>query len=355
MSPANTEPATTAENQPNTGQWSDLIGHEQIRNWFAAAIQQGRFGGSMLFVGSPGSGKRTVAKLIAKTLLCENVPARDMAPCGVCNSCIQVEADTHVDVIRVSKPADKSTIPLEKLIGKVDARMQEGFCHDIQLKPLIGQRKIAILEDADFLNEEGANCLLKTLEEPPADAVILVIGTVEQQQLPTIRSRCRIIRFSLNNENAKRLLREVHQIEANEEQLDEAIEIAGGNMHAAKRLLDPEANEFRDSLLNFLRAQYPDPVKISRVLNQQIDSVGKDAKRRRHALRDALSIAVQHFRRTMRSGTYAEKHDAENMIRLDRSVRAIHELDRNANQATLIECYAADIAAGVTGERGGIG
>jgi DNA polymerase-3 subunit delta' len=70
---------------------------------------------------------------------------------------------------------------------------------------------------------------------------------------------------------------------------------------------------------------------------------------------DALSIAVQHFRRTMRAGTYAEKHDAENMIRLDRSVRAIHELDRNANQATLIECYAADIAAGVTGERGGIG
>lgn len=355
MSPANTESATNSETQPTTQKWSDLIGHEQIRDWFATSIQQGRFGGSMLFVGSPGSGKRTVAKLVAKTLLCEKVPAWEMAPCGSCNSCIQVEADTHVDVIRVCKPDNKSAIPLSMLIGERDARMQDGFCHDIQLKPLIGTRKIAILEDADFLNEEGANCLLKTLEEPPADAVILVIGTVEQQQLPTIRSRCRIIRFSLNNENSKRLLREVHQIEATDEQLDEAIEIAGGNMHTAQRLLDSEANDFRDSLLKLLLAQHPDPVRISRALNQHIDSVGKDPKKRRHALRDALAIAVQHFRRKMRTTAYAHRHDARTMRRLDRSVRAIHELDRNANQATLIECYAADIAAGVTGERGGIG
>lgn len=355
MSPANTESASTTEAQPTTGRWSELIGHEQIRNWFATAIQQGRFGGSMLFVGAPGAGKRTVAKLIAKTLLCENVPASEMAPCGTCNSCIQVEAGTHIDLIRVSKPDNKSFIPLSTLIGERDVRMQEGFCHDIQLKPLIGKRKIAILEDADFLNEEGANCLLKTLEEPPSDAVILLIGTVEQQQLPTIRSRCRIVRFSLDTENSKRLLREVHQIDASDEELDEAIEVAGGNMHTAQRLLDSEANEFRDSLLKLLQVQHPDPVKISRMLNQQIDSVGKDPKKRRHALRDALAIAVQHFRRQMRTHAYAETHDAKTLKRLDRSVRAIHELDRNANQATLIECYAADIAAAVTGERGGIG
>ena len=355
MSPTNTEEASAQPERPATERWCDLIGHQKLSDWFAAAIEQGRFGGSMLFVGPPGSGKRTVAKLVAKTLLCENVPSTKMAPCGTCNSCIKVEADTHIDLIRVSKPDNKSFIPLSHLIGERDTRMQEGFCHDIQLKPLIGKRKIAILEDADFLNEEGANCLLKTLEEPPANAIILVIGTVEQQQLPTIRSRCQIIRFSLNNENAKRLLREVHQIEASDERLDEAIEIAGGNMHTAQRLLDSEANEFRDTLLNLLLAQHPDPVKISRVLTQQMDVVGKDPRKRRHALRDALAIAVQHFRRKMRATAYAEKFDAGIMGRLDRSVRAIQELDRNANQATLIECYAADIAAGVTGERGGIG
>ena len=92
-----------------TKQWSDVIGHQQIHDWFAAALNQGRFGGSMLFVGASGSGKSTVAKIVSKTLLCETVPARDMAPCGTCSSCIQVEANTHPDVLTVSKPAE--TVP----------------------------------------------------------------------------------------------------------------------------------------------------------------------------------------------------------------------------------------------------
>ena len=76
---------------------------------------------------------------------------------------MQVVAQTHPDLVRICKPNDKSFIPLELLIGPPDARMQEGFCRDVRLKPLLGNRKVAILEDADFLNEEGSNCLLKTL------------------------------------------------------------------------------------------------------------------------------------------------------------------------------------------------
>ena len=74
--------------------------------------------------------------------------------------------------------------------------MREGLCHDIALKPFRGGRKIAIIDDADYLNQEGANCLLKTLEEPPEKSVIILIGTSQQRQLPTIRSRCQIVRFA---------------------------------------------------------------------------------------------------------------------------------------------------------------
>ena len=143
--------------------WSDLIGNEQLRDRFANSIRQKRFGGSFLFVGPPGVGKRSVATLLARTLHCTTVPPEQMAPCGSCEACVQVNAETHPDVIRVRKPADKSLMPLELLIGRPEVRMQEGFCRDVRLSPYCGDRKVAILEDADFLNEEGANCLLKTL------------------------------------------------------------------------------------------------------------------------------------------------------------------------------------------------
>ena len=130
--------------------WSTLIGHRKIEKWFQAAIQQGRLAGSFLLVGSPGIGKRTVANLLARTLLCETSDPKAMDPCGTCEACVQVEARTHPDVARVSKPADKASIPLELLIGPDDARMQEGFCRDLRLKPMSGTRKVAILEDADL-------------------------------------------------------------------------------------------------------------------------------------------------------------------------------------------------------------
>ena len=175
--------------------WSTLIGHDKIRRWFQAALNNGRLAGSFLIVGSPGIGKRTVATLLARTLLCGRSDPQAMSPCGFCSSCQQVVANTHPDVVRARKPDNKSFIPLEALIGPPDARMQEGFCRDLRLRPSVGTRKVAILEDADFLNEEGANCLLKTLEEPPSGAVVILIGTSEQRQLPTIRSRCQILRL----------------------------------------------------------------------------------------------------------------------------------------------------------------
>ncbi|MGI9473341.1 MAG: ATP-binding protein [Rubripirellula sp.] len=336
-------------------QWSEVIGHAQLHDWFSAAIDRGRLGGSLLFVGAPGTGKRTVANLLARTLLCQKVPAIEMAPCGVCPACLQVEAGTHPDVVRVSKPADKSNIPLELLIGPKDARMQEGFCRDIRIKPMEGDRKVAILEDADFLAEEGANCLLKTLEEPPAGAIIILIGTVEQRQLPTIRSRCQIIRFGLSDQDATRLLREVHKIEASDDEIQSAIDVSGGDMHAALRLLADDTDGFRQDFIRELQTDYPSPVVLRRILTSHVDAAGKEASKRRNVMRDAFSMSVQLFRGRLRQEALDDRSSPLTLARLDRSIRALREVDRSANQSTLIECFAADIAGGTTGDRGGIG
>ena len=339
-----------------TNSWANLIGHEQQRHWFQSALRVGRLAGSFLFVGADGIGKGTFAKLLTQTLLCETTDPQSMDACGVCEGCVQVAAETHPDLLRVCKPKDRSFIPLDLLIGRPEARMQEGFCRDIRLRPYRGRRKVAILQDADHLNEEGANCLLKTLEEPPSDAVVILIGTSEQRQLPTIRSRCRIIRFSsLTGNQAAKLLRDVHGIEATDREIDAAVEMAAGDMHVAARLLRGEAGKMREALLAQLDADYPDPVMINRVISKHVDEAGKDASIRRGAMRDVFSMAVQHYRQRMRRDAQASSVHPHTLARLDRSVRAIREVDRSANQATLIECYAADIASGTTGDRGEIG
>jgi len=166
--------------------WDTILGHDQVRQQFATAMAQDRLASTFLFLGPEGIGKRTFAWKLAQTLLCPR--ATDFHPCGTCPSCRQVLAGEHPDLEYVCRAADRNQITLDQLVG--DKSDREGLCQKISMKPYYGGRKVAILDDADDLRQEGANALLKTLEEPPPQSVIILIGTAEQRQLPTIRSRC---------------------------------------------------------------------------------------------------------------------------------------------------------------------
>lgn len=325
---------------------TDIVGHHSQMQWFANAIAKGRLSGSFLLIGPPGVGKAKVAKVISKSLLCERLGADPLEPCGKCESCMQVEADTHPDLVQVRKPSDRAFIPLELIIGPPDSRMQEGFCRDIRLKPFHGTRKVAILHDADYLNEEGANSLLKTLEEPPPDAVLFLIGTNEQRQLPTIRSRCRIVRFLPPRGDEARQLMAIRGISCEAHAAEEAIELCGGDCEAAAALLSGDADSFRRELAKQLASQPMPVVELARNVTEFVDSAGKEAPQRRDRLRDVLSIATATFREQLLAIADQPQAIEPVLYRIDRTIEAIAQVQRNANQATLIESWSADIARG---------
>src|SRR3954470_2623262 len=166
--------------------WSQIVGHRTWVDAFAEVVRKRRMAHAYLFVGPQGVGKRLFARELAKALLCENSTPEKFEACDKCSSCQLVDAGTHPDFFVVGKPEDKNEVPVETM---------RDLCGNFSLKTSRGRGKVGILDDADDLNEESANCFLKTLEEPPPGSVLILLCTSVETQLPTILSRCQVARF----------------------------------------------------------------------------------------------------------------------------------------------------------------
>jgi DNA polymerase-3 subunit delta' len=338
--------------------WHGLLGQDDVVEQFRRAVRRGRLASSFLFAGPQGVGKRTFAFKLAKALLCQSNPEEAFEPCGKCPSCSQVDAGTHPDLEFVSKPADKSFLPLELLLGDKEHRRREGLLHQIGLKPFMGGRKIAVIDDADFLNAEGANALLKTLEEPPPRSVLILVGTSPAKQLPTIRSRCQLIRFhSLSEEHVAELL--ISQgLTSDASEARRLAHYSGGSLQRAQQLSDSDLWTFRSSLYQKLAEGIFDNVAFAPSVTQFIDAAGKEAPPRRQRFHLIVQFAADFYRHLLRAQSGAEESsdtDLRQYIgsalrrggfnhettakRLECCLDADQQIDRNANQSTLIEAW----------------
>ena len=343
--------------------WQGIEGHDQVVEWFRAALARDRLASALLFVGPPGVGKRTLAIKLAQTLLCQRHPPAEMNPCGQCPGCLQVAAGSHPDLLQVAKPENKRDIPISLLIGEGEKRMKEGLCHDLGLKPFMAGRKVALIDDADYLNAEGANCLLKTLEEPPPRSVMILVGTSPDRQLPTIRSRCHIVRFApLASEIVARLLVQTELCD----DPDEARRLAcysDGSLSRAAELADPDLWQFRGRLLSWLARPKPADLAFAGEVSSFVDDAGKEAPKRRARVRQLAGFAVEFYRQQLRGLHGAAAGDDPELARavdqaiqsgareperieaaLHRCLETLSQVDRNANQATMLECWLDDLA-----------
>src|SRR5262249_14680434 len=265
--------------------WQRVLGHDALVEAFDRAWKRGRLAHAYLFVGPTGIGKRLFAEELAKALLCEQVPSRvpegRLEACDRCEACKLVPAGTHPDLFVAARPDDSTAIPID---------VMRELARGLALKPARGRRKIALIDDADDLNDPitghaAANCFLKTLEEPPPRSLLILIGTSADLQLSTIVSRCQVVHFApLSQELVARML-EARGVE--DPALRERLaRLSGGSPGWARALADPELWAFRRTFLDGLTQSEIDSVGLARKLTEFVEEAGKEsaAQRRRASL-----------------------------------------------------------------------
>lgn len=214
---------------------------------FAQALDQGRLPHATLVHGERGVGKRRLAESIAALLVCEQRTAGVLQPCGECRQCQLVAGEFHPD-IQIYQPQKSRMVKIDQVRALSEYAAES---------PKVARFKVAIVDRADQLNINAANALLKTLEEPAADVVLLLLQETGRPVLPTIRSRCRIMPLATPTaiEAASWLsgqLADRDEIPGSETQAL-ALHLAGGAPRLAMELLDSGFLEQREAALDAFR------------------------------------------------------------------------------------------------------
>ena len=341
--------------------WQGILDHDDVAERFRATVRRNRLASTYLFVGPAGVGKKRFALALAKSLLCLSSGTDPLEPCGRCESCRLFEAGSHPDLDVVGLPKDKSTLPLELFIGDKEHRNQVGLCHRIALRPFLGGRKVAIIDDADYFSQESANCLLKTLEEPPPRSLTILLGTSPSKQLPTIRSRSQVLRFRpLSVETVAEILIATGTV-TDRDQARRLAAYSEGSVERACDIAEPALWQFRAQLLDDLSSARPNPVRLAKAIQTFVDEAGKEASERRDRLRTIVAFAEEFYRGLMRTEVHGGVNGDELLQSslakaqqnlppdgaidaLDASLRAIEHVDRNANLGLVIQRWCEEIA-----------
>lgn len=212
---------------PESSVFDRLVGQNRVRDFLHNAAASDSLSHAYLFAGPPGSGKLEAAKALAAAALCAD------KGCGACDSCIRVSHGTHPDV-RIYAPEGS-----QYLVDQI-----RDIVHDTSLAPIRSEKKIYILQRADLLGDAAANAFLKTLEEPPADVMIILLSRSTATVIPTILSRCQVVPFRRipPSESVAML---VSLTGASEEAARGALAATGNVIYSAKALLMSSSRQVR--------------------------------------------------------------------------------------------------------------
>ncbi len=323
--------------------WDHIRGHQPQVEMFRRAIGRERTAHAYLFVGPQGIGKRLFAQTLAQCFFCQQYEESALDACGTCAGCKQVLAGTHPDLLTVGCPEGKRELPIELLVGAVDRRGKEGLCHDLSLRPMSAARRIAIIDDAETMNEASANALLKTLEEPPPGAILFLMTPDTDPILPTIRSRCQPVRFSpLPATDICDLLIEL-DLETDPQKAAIVAEMSEGSLDTAQQLLNPGLHQLRKTVEVCLRRGKVDPLRSVKLITDMLNDLGNDTASQRQNMRWVLQFAINELRQQLRSSNDVYVSD-QIATRMDRCFESELHLRQAMPVPLCLEALFADLA-----------
>ena len=257
--------------------FSEIVGHEQIKEHMQAAIRDKKPFHAYLFQGEEGVGKEALARTFAAGLQCQSESADK--PCKECVSCRQMESGNQPDVIWVTR--EKASLGVDEI--------REQLCNTMDIKPFSSPYKIYLVPEAEKMTEAAQNALLKTIEEPPEYGIVILMTSNISALLPTIQSRCLTMEFRpLSTAVVESYVKEHCQVPDYQARASAAF--AQGNLGKAMRYAKSEDFiERKDHIISLLR--HVEQMDLSEML-----AVIKDLGTRKDEVRDYIDLMVLCYR-----------------------------------------------------------
>ena len=321
----------------------DLVGHEWAVDMLKKHIVHGTTRHAYLFAGPPGLGRRALALRFAQALNCEE-PSGPGIPCGECRNCKQIAAMQHPDLTVIQADAEGGTMKVDQI--RETRRL-------LTLKPYAANYRVALFLRFHEANDSAANALLKTLEEAPSYAVLILTADNPEQLLPTIVSRCEVLRLRPLQIEAVQKALEEKGFESSQSKL--IAHISGGRFGYAHRLLESESLlAEREERLNDLQSL----ISASRVEKfSYADKLSKDKDSMRRVIllwlsywRDVMLRTAQAKSPLVNADRNLEIEDIAHRMDLSSARRIVHQLEgtlekmeKNVNPRLLAEVLLLDL------------